>query len=101
MKVDDKVRLVLRLLLLAAVLMTIFVASAIITIRLTVHGRQETLPSLVGMPIEQARTAVRKLGLGLDVDDRLYSDKIPVEAVVSQMPAAGTSIKTQQRVHVL
>lgn len=93
--------MVLRLLLLAAVLMTIFVVSAIITIRLTIHGRQETLPNLVGMPIDQARNSVRKLGLRLDVEDRLYSDKIPPQAVVSQMPAAGTSIKTQQQIHVL
>lgn len=100
-KVDGKLRVALRLLLLAAVLMTIFVVSAIITIRLTVHGRQETLPSLVGMPIDQARSTVRKLGLRLDVEDRLYSDKIAPEAVVSQMPAAGTSIKTEQQVHVL
>lgn len=101
MKAEGKVRIVLRLLLLAAVLMTIFVVSAIITIRLTVHGRQETLPNLVGMPIEQARTAARKLGLKLDVEDQLYSDKVAPGAVVSQMPAAGTSIKTQQQIHIL
>jgi eukaryotic-like serine/threonine-protein kinase len=101
MKVDGKLRVALRLLLLAAVLTTIFVASAIITIRLTVHGRQETLPNLVGMPIDQARSTVRKIGLTLDVEDRLYSDKVAPEAIVSQMPAAGTSIKTHQQVHVL
>lgn len=101
MKVEGKLRVALRLLLLAAVLMTIFVVSAIITIRLTVHGRQETLPNLVGMPIDQARSTVRKIGLRLDVEDRLYSDKVAPEAVVSQMPAAGTSIKTKQQVHVL
>ncbi|HEX5410406.1 MAG TPA: PASTA domain-containing protein [Terriglobia bacterium] len=101
MKADRRLRVALRLLLLAAVLVTIFTISAIITIRLTIHGRQETLPDLVGMPIDQARNTVRKLGLKLDVEDRLYSDKIPAEAVVSQMPAAGTSIKTQQQIHVL
>src|SRR5574337_2075110 len=101
MEVNDKVRTVLRLLFLVAVLMMISVVSAITTIRLTIHGRQETLPSLVGMPIAQARNTVRALGLNLDVEDRLYSDKIAPDAVVSQMPAAGTSIKPQQQVHVL
>ena len=89
------------MLFLAAVLMTVAVVSAITTIRLTIHGRQETLPSLVGMPLEQAQSTVRRLGLALDVEDRLYSDKIAANAVVSQMPAAGTSIKPQQQVHVL
>jgi eukaryotic-like serine/threonine-protein kinase len=101
MKVSPRVRTVLRLLFLAAVLVTVAVVSAITTIRLTIHGRQETLPSLVGMPVEQARNTVRTLGLGLDVEDRLYSDKIAADAVVSQMPAPGTSIKPRQDVHVL
>jgi beta-lactam-binding protein with PASTA domain len=101
MKVDDRVRKVLRLLLMAGVLMTVAVISAITTIKLTIHGRQETLPNLVGMPVDQARSAVRAIGLNLDVEDRLYSDKIAADAVVSQMPAAGTSIKPQQQVHVL
>lgn len=101
MKVSGRVRTALRLLFLAAVLMTVAVISAITTIRLTIHGRQETLPNLVGMPVDQAQNLVRGLGLDLDVEDRLYSDKIPANAVASQMPAAGTSIKARQHVHVL
>lgn len=101
MEIHDKVRTVLRLLFLVAVLMAVAVVSAITTIRLTVHGRQETLPNLVGMPIDKARNVVRALGLNLDVEDRLYSNKVAPQAVVSQMPAAGTSIKPQQQIHVL
>jgi beta-lactam-binding protein with PASTA domain len=101
MKVNETVRKVFRLLFLAAVLMTVAVISAITTIRLTIHGRQETLPNLTGLPVAQARNAVRRLGLNLDVEDRLYSDKVAADAVVSQMPAAGTSIKPRQQVHVL
>jgi eukaryotic-like serine/threonine-protein kinase len=101
MKVNDTVRKVLRLIFLAAVLMTVAVVSAITTIRLTIHGRQETLPNLVGMPLEQARNTVRTLGLGLEVEDRLYNDKVAADAVVSQMPGPGTSIKPRQDVHVL
>jgi serine/threonine-protein kinase len=101
MKVNDTVRKVFRLIFLAAVLMTVAVVSAITTIRLTIHGRQETLPNLVGMPLEQARNTVRTLGLGLEVEDRLYNDKIAADAVVSQMPGPGTSIKPRQDVHVL
>ena len=101
MKVSGRIRTLFRLFFLAAVLMTVAVISAITTIRLTIHGRQETLPNLVGMPLDQAQNAVHGLGLDLDVEDRLYSDKVPANAVFSQMPAAGTSIKPLQHVHVL
>src|SRR5579884_2334995 len=87
MDVRAKLRTLLRLFFLAAVLMSVAVLSAITTIRLTIHGRQETLPNLVGMPIEQAQRVAGALGLQLNVEDRLYSDKIPADAVVTQMPA--------------
>ena len=101
MKVNDTVRKVLRLLFLAGVLMTVAVISAITTIKLTIHGRQETAPNLVGLPVEQARNVARQLGLSLDVEDRLYSDKVAADSVVSQMPGAGTGIKPRQQIHVL
>lgn len=101
MKVSPRVRTLFRLFFLAAVLMTVAVVSAITTIRLTIHGRQETLPNLVGMPVEQARNTIRALGLDLDIEDRLYNGKIAADSVVSQMPAPGTSIKPRQHVHVL
>lgn len=101
MPVSPRVRTAFRLLFLAAVLMTVAVVSAITTIKLTIHGRLETLPNLAGMPVGQARNTVRALGLGLVVEDRLYSDKIAADSIVSQMPAPGTSIKPRQDVHVL
>jgi len=101
MKVGGRIRVLLRIFLLVAVLMTVAVVSAITTIRLTIHGKQEILPNLVGMPEVQARSVLNGLGLDLDVEDRLYSDKVPANAIVSQMPAAGTSIKPMQHVHVL
>lgn len=101
MEIRGRIRTLLRLFLLVAVLMTVAVVSAITTIRLTIHGRQESLPNLVGMPVAQAQSTVKSLGLQLDVEDRLYSATIPADAVARQMPAAGTAIKPQQHVHVL
>lgn len=101
MDVRSRIRKLLRLFFLVAILMSVAVFSAITTIRLTIHGKQETLPNLVGMPETQARSVLKGLGLGLNVEDRLYSDKVSADAIVSQIPAAGTSIKPQQIVHVL
>ncbi len=75
--------------------------SAITTIRLTVHGRQETLPNLVGLPVAQAQKMVSGLGLNLKVEDKLYSTTVAAGGIASQMPAAGTSMKPLQYVHVL
>lgn len=101
MDVRSRIRSLLRLFFLVAILMSVAVFSAITTIRLTIHGKQETLPNLVGMQESQAKSVLKGLGLGLNVEDRLYSDKVPANGIVSQIPAAGTSIKPQQYVHVL
>lgn len=101
MNVGSRIRTLLRLFFLVAILMSVAVFSAITTIRLTIHGKQETLPNLVGMPETQAKSVLKGLGLGLNVEDRLYSNKVQANAIVSQIPAAGTSIKPQQLVHVL
>jgi eukaryotic-like serine/threonine-protein kinase len=101
MKISRPVRTLFRLLFLFAVLLTVAVVSAITTIRLTVHGRQEMLPNLVGLPVAKAQDAISLLGLKLKVEDKLYSTQVPAGGIVSQMPAAGTSMKPLQYVHVL
>lgn len=101
MKVSRRIRTVFRLLFLLAVLMMVAVVSAIMTIRLTVHGRQEALPNLAGLPVARAQKVVDALGLNLKVEDRLYSTEVPVGSIISQMPAAGTHVKPLQDVHVL
>jgi len=101
MKVSPRVRTVFRLLFLLAVLITVAVVSAITTIRLTVHGRQETLPNLVGLPVAQAQKVVDGFGLHLKVEDKLYSTTVSAGGIVSQMPTGGTRVKPLQDVHVL
>ena len=101
MKISGPVRTLFRLVFLFAVLLTVAVVSAITTIRLTVHGRQETLPNLVGLPVAQAQKVVSELGLNLKVEDKLYSTSVAAGGVASQMPGAGTSMKPLQYVHVL
>jgi len=101
MKLGKRVRTVFSLLFLFAVLVTVAVVSAIMTIRLTVHGHQETLPNLVGLPVAQAQQVVGGLRAHLKIEDKLFSAKIPEGSVVSQMPTGGTRIKPLQDVHVL
>jgi beta-lactam-binding protein with PASTA domain len=100
MGLRDRIRTLFRLFLMFTVLVAVALISAITTIRLAIHGHQATVPDLTGAPVEKAERTLSGLGLGLDVEDKLYSP-YPANQVVSQVPAGGTSIKEGQHVHVL
>ena len=59
--------------LLFTVLVAVALLSAITTIRLTIHGRQENMPKLVGISLESAQRITSGLGLELKVEDKIYS----------------------------
>jgi len=101
MGVGDRLRTVFRLFLLLAVLAAVAVVSAITTIRIATHGRQENMPKLVGTSLESAQRITASLGLELKVVDKLYSPQYPANTVAQQMPPQGTPLKMGQRVHVL
>jgi beta-lactam-binding protein with PASTA domain len=101
MSVGGRLRALFRLFLLFTVLVAVALVSAITTIRLTIHGRQETMPRMVGMPLDSAQRMASGLGFELKVEDKLYSNEYPANQVASQMPPPGTRIKMGQHVHVL
>lgn len=82
-------------------LVAVALISAITTIRLTIHSGQETMPNFVGRKLADVERSAGFLGLGVKVEDHMYSDKYPAQEIVSQVPAAGTSVKSGQDVHVL
>ena len=90
-----------RLFLLFTVLVAVALISAITTIRLTIHGHQETMPDLVGHPLEAAERVSSGLGLELKIEGRTFNPQVPANAIVSQVPPAGTRVKVGQHVHVL
>jgi serine/threonine-protein kinase len=75
--------------------------AAITTIRLTIHGRQESMPNLVGTTLESAQRVASGLGLELLVEDKLYSAQYAANQIAQQMPPPGTRLKMGQHVHVL
>jgi len=101
MSFPDRIRTIFRLFLLFTVLVAVALVSAITTIRLTIHGHQEAMPNLVGMPLDSAQRLVSGLGFELAVEDKLYSTQYAANHVVSQMPPAGSRVKMGQRFHVL
>ncbi len=74
--------------------------SAITAMRIAIHGREVTMPNLVGKNVSEANGMLRSRGLVLRVADRVYSD-LPINLVVRQTPSAGLLMKQSQAAHVV
>src|SRR5580698_9951712 len=74
--------------------------SAITAMRIAIHGRETTMPNLVGKDVGEASKALRSKGLLLRVADRVYSD-VPINQVVRQTPPPGMLMKVSQQAHVV
>jgi len=101
MSFEKRIRRPLRFLLLFSILCAVALASAIATIRLSIRGRQETMPQLVGAPADSAEKVIARMGMVFKVEDKVYSAKYASGQVVSQQPAPGTVVKVGQHVLVL
>ena len=74
--------------------------SAITAMRYAIHGRETTMPNLVGKDVGEASKTLRSKGLILRVADRVYSD-VPINQVVRQTPPPGMLMKVAQQAHVV
>jgi beta-lactam-binding protein with PASTA domain len=74
--------------------------SAITAMRVAIHGREVTMPNLVGKNVSEANQLLRSGGLVLRVADRVYSE-LPANVVVRQTPPAGLLMKVSQQAHVV
>src|SRR5256885_9064837 len=74
--------------------------SAITAMRIAIHGREVTMPGLVGKSVAEASAMLRSRGLVLRIADRVYSE-LPINVVVRQTPPAGLLMKVSQQAHVL
>ena len=64
--------------------------SAITAMRIAIHGREVTMPNLVGKNVSEASQMLQSRGLMLRVADRVYSDQ-PINVVVRQTPTCGVA----------
>lgn len=74
--------------------------SAITAMRIAIHGREVTMPNLVGKGVAEASDDLRFRGLILRVADRVYSEQ-PINTVVRQTPSPGMLMKVSQQAHVV
>src|SRR6266481_1131372 len=82
-----------RMLLLALVLMTVALISALTAMQLAIHGREVAIPKLVGMGPSEAERAGAASGLLVVVERQFYSPDIPEGKIMTQMPPPGTKVR--------
>jgi len=84
----------------ALVLVVVFVASMLTAMRFAIHGRQTTIPKVVGLTETQAGRVLADHGLLLEEGDRYFSSDIPPGRVMSQAPAPGVQVRRGWHVRV-
>jgi len=89
-----------RVVLLALVLMTIALISALTAMQFAIHGREVAIPKLVGMaPLDAERTAAAS-GLQLTVERQFYSPDVPEGKIMTQVPPSGAKVRRGWTVRV-
>lgn len=89
-----------RMLLLALVLLMVALVSALTAMRFAIHGREVSIPKLVGMTPLEAQRAVAALGLEVVVERQFYSADIAEGRILSQAPAEGARVRRGWAVRV-
>lgn len=84
----------------ALILIVVFLAAFLTAMRFAIHGRQTTVPKIVGLSQTQAEKLLGDHGLVLDQGDRYFSSDVPPGRVMSQVPAAGIQVRRGWHVRV-
>jgi eukaryotic-like serine/threonine-protein kinase len=93
-------RSLLRVLLLGLVLVLVAMVSALTSMRFAIHGREVTVPKLVGLAPGEARRVAALNGLLLVTENRFYSADVPAGRIVSQLPGPGDRVRRGWEVRV-
>src|SRR5436305_13297617 len=100
MTLRERLEWLTRMTLLVFILASAAFLSAITAMRIAIHGREVTMPNLVGKNVSEASQMLRSRGLVLRVADRIYSVQ-PINVVVRQTPTSGLLMKVSQQAHVV
>ena len=67
--------------------------SAVITMRLAIHGAEVKVPDLQGLTVTEAVHKTANLGLNLGIDNKYYSVDVPAGRVLAQSPMPGAIVR--------
>jgi eukaryotic-like serine/threonine-protein kinase len=100
MTLRERLEWLSRMALLVFILASAAFLSAITAMRIAIHGREVSMPNLVGKSVTEASNELRSRGLVLRVADRVYSEQA-MNTVVRQTPSPGLLMKVSQQAHVV
>jgi eukaryotic-like serine/threonine-protein kinase len=100
MTIAERLHWVLRMALLLFILSSVAFLSALTAMRFAVQGREVAMPDVVGKGAVPAQQILRGRGVGMKVEDRIFSN-LPVDTVVRQSPPPNVRVKTGQSAHVV
>ena len=66
----------------------------------TKHGHVITVPNLENLSIEEAEMKLEENQLRFEISDTVFSEKHNMNAVVSQLPKAGNTVKENRRIYL-
>jgi beta-lactam-binding protein with PASTA domain len=81
-------------------MLAVMLVSAAITLRIALHGHEVTIPDFAGMTVGEASEAALKTGVDLNIENKFYSTTVPAGRILSQAPAAGSSVRHGWQVRV-
>jgi beta-lactam-binding protein with PASTA domain len=81
-------------------LVAIALVSALITMRLAIHGAEVRVPSLSGMTLSEAAARLHACGLETGIDGHFYSNTQAAGHVLTQSPPPGTLVRKSWRVRI-
>jgi eukaryotic-like serine/threonine-protein kinase len=100
MTMAERLQWILRMALLLFILSSVAFLSALTAMRFAVQGREVAMPDVVGKGAVPAQQILRGRGVGMKVEDRIFSN-LPVDTVVRQSPPPDMRVKTGQSAHVV
>jgi beta-lactam-binding protein with PASTA domain len=100
MVLRERLQWIFRMAVLLFILSSIAFLSALTAMRFAVQGREVAMPDVVGKLAVPAQQILRGRGVGMKVEDRIFSN-LPVDTVVRQSPPPNIRVKTGQSAHVV
>jgi beta-lactam-binding protein with PASTA domain len=74
--------------------------SAVVTMRLAIHGAEVRVPDLQGLTVSEAVHKTANMGLNLGIDNKYYSVDVPAGRVLAQSPLPGAIVRREWRMRV-
>jgi beta-lactam-binding protein with PASTA domain len=100
MTLRQRLHWLLRMSLLLFILASVAFLSALTAMRYAVQGREVVVPDVTGKRSGEAQYELQALGIGMKIEDRIYSPRAADE-VVRQSPPPSMTVKKGQFAHVV